>query len=194
MSRPTTVQEHLMDRSAAAVTRWHNTLTLKTESIAEHQFFVSEAASLICRLLWHYGIAEPNGLDTVTMAQMHDRAETEVGDITGKAKRHCPTLENAARIAELGAVQRELFGGLPEPVAWRYRYLMRRALVLRPKDDDLESQIVLYCDRLAAYAFVHQEVLLGNERLSELRERCLQEIEDLDWPWLVALRKAEDVI
>ncbi len=107
MSRPTTVREHLMDRRAAAVMRWHNTLTLKTESDAEHQFFVAESASLICQLLAHYNIAWANELDAVTMARMHDKAETEVGDIVGKAKRQCPTLDNAARIAELGAVLRE---------------------------------------------------------------------------------------
>lgn len=193
MSRPTTVRQHLMDRSAAAVMRWHNTLTLKTESDAEHQFFVAESASLICQLLFHYSIAVPNELDAVTMARMHDKAETEVGDIVGKAKRQCPTLEMASRVAELGAAQRELFEGLPTAIARHYRELLRRAL-LPPPETDLESQIVLYCDHLAAYTFACQEMHLGNSGVKGLIDTCYQELQELTWPWLVELRKAADVI
>ena len=192
MSQPTTIRGHLTDRSAAAVTRWHNTLTLKDESDAEHQFFAAEAASLICQLLLHHGIAVPNELDAVTMARMHDKAETEVGDIVGKAKRQFSELARVGRAAEVSATMRLLFKGLPEPVAEHYRELLIR--VLRPLVDDLEAQIVLYCDRLAAYAFACQEAHLGNSGAKRLDDACYQELQELTWPWLVALRKVEDVI
>lgn len=195
MTQPTTVREHLMDRRAAAVMRWHNTLTLKTESDAEHQYFVAETTSLICQLLLHYGIAVPNELDAVTMARMHDKAEVEVGDIVGRAKRRCMELEGAARTAELKAVRTELFEGLPEPIARHYQALMERALL--PSWEDIESQIVLYCDRFAAYSFACQEACLGNERVKRhggLIDTCYQELKDLTWPWLVALREKTDVI
>jgi len=189
---PTTVRAHLADRRAAVVMRWHNTLTLKTESDAEHQYFVAETTSLICQLLLHYGIAVPNELDAVTMARMHDKAETVVGDVVGQAKRRCPTLASAARIAELGAAQHELFEGLPTSIARYYRELLRRGLLLLK--DDLEAQIVLYCDRLAAYTFACQEMHLGNSGVKRLVDTCYQELQELTWPWLVALREKADVI
>jgi 5'-deoxynucleotidase YfbR-like HD superfamily hydrolase len=182
-----------MDRRAAAVMRWHNTLTLKTESDAEHQFFVAESASLICQLLAHYSIAWPNELDAVTMARMHDKAETEVGDIVGEAKRQYQELSVAARNAERGAVTLVLFEGLPKPIAEHYRRLMRRVLG-PPWEDDLEAQIVVYCDRLAAYTFACQEMHLGNSGVKRLVNACYQELQDLTWPWLVELRKVADVI
>jgi 5'-deoxynucleotidase YfbR-like HD superfamily hydrolase len=174
--------------------RWHNTLTLKTESIAEHQFFVAESASLICQLLKHYGIAEPNELDAVTMARMHDKAETEVGDIVGKAKRQYSDLATAARQAEIAAVLHHIFEGLPQAVAKHYQNLMCRALLPSKVETDLEAQIVLYCDRLAAYTFACQETHLGNSGLKRLVDACYQELQELAWPWLVELRKAADVI
>jgi 5'-deoxynucleotidase YfbR-like HD superfamily hydrolase len=192
MSQPTTVRGHLADRSAAAVMRWHNTLTLKTESDAEHQFFVAESASLICQLLAHYNIAWANELDAVTMARMHDKAETEVGDIVGQAKRRCPELAQVARMAEVGAATNLLFDGLPESIARYYRVLLRRALWM--DEDDLEAQIVLYCDRLGAYTFACQEMHLGNSEVKRLVDACYQELQEMTWPWLVALRKAADVI
>lgn len=192
MKHPTSVREHLTDRSAAAVMRWHTMLTLKTESIAEHQFFVAEAASLICQLLRHYSIAEPSELDAVTMARMHDKAETEVGDIIGGAKRQFEELEKAARVAELRTVRTTLFEGLPEPIARYYQARVHRALL--PSKEDLEVQIVLYCDHLAAYTFVCQEVHLGNSDLKELIDVCYQELQDLAWPWLQELRARTDIL
>lgn len=183
-----------MDRRAAAVMRWHNTLTLKTESDAEHQFFVAESASLICQLLAHYNIAWANELDAVTMARLHDKAETEVGDIVGKAKRQFPELDTAARGAELAAVTFDLFEGLPEPIAQHYRHLMRRALLPSRVETDLEAQIVLYCDRLAAYTFACQEMHLGNSGVKRLVDVCYQELQEMTWLWLVELRKVADVI
>lgn len=194
MKQPTSIRQHLTDRSAAAIIRWHSTLTLKTESDAEHQFFVAETASLICQLLLHYGIAVPNELDAVTMARMHDKAETEVGDITGKAKWQFPELATAARQAEIAAVLHHMFEGLPQPVAKHYQNLMCRALLPSKVETDLEAQIVLYCDRLAAYAFACQEMHLGNSGVKRLVDACYQELQELSWPWLMALRKAADVI
>ncbi len=181
------IRSYLFDRRDAFVVRWHARQTARTETLAEHHYFVTRDAELIARALHYYGIAEPSISDVVMMAMVHDEPEKETGDISGEAKRLYPELKKVLEKIEAGVIEKLLFNGLPEVLGDYYRNLAMR--ITQPETDDLEAQIVKYADKLEAYLFAYTEVQQGNSLMQEVVFVVQQELDTLTWDWLTSLRR-----
>lgn len=181
------IRDQLFDRRNAFIVRWHARQTTKTETLAEHHYFVTRDAELIARALVYYKIAKPNIADVLMMAMVHDEPEKEIGDVSGEAKRVYPQLRETLVMIEQGVIDKILYNGLPTAIGDHYRKLTRR--ITGSQEDDLESQIVKYADKLEAYLFAYTEVQQGNSLMDDVVVRILQELEALTWPWLAELRR-----
>lgn len=181
------IRNALFDRRDAFVVRWHARQTVRTETLAEHHYFVARDAELIARALHYYHIAEPLIPDVLMMAMVHDEPEKETGDVSGEAKRLYPELKSVLAKIERGVIDNILFSGLPTPLGNYYRALAHR--ITDPAKDDLEAQIVKYADKLEAYLFAFTEVRQGNGLMVDVVSRITQELDGLTWEWLVELRR-----
>ena len=181
-----TIHDYLFDRREGFLQRWHSEYTTRKESLAEHQWFVTRNAMLICQALKNFQIEWPDTETCIRMAMFHDEAEILTGDVSGKAKRLWPIIKEAMNEAEDNVIE-EMYKSLPEnmqvymwyPLA-RYRYF---------KEDDMEAQIVKYCDILDAHIFATTEHNLGNTYLDDAIERTTDWLKQMQWPWLQELRE-----
>ncbi|MDR7574197.1 MAG: HD domain-containing protein [Armatimonadota bacterium] len=187
MAAATGVRGHIFDRSDAFIVRWHARLTNRRETLAEHHYFVARNVLMICRALAHYGIAEPNTLDAVTLALVHDAVERITGDVSGRLKRLAPELRAVLVEVERRVIDGMLFPSLPDGIGSYYRALARRAS--DAGSDDLEAQIVKYADKLEAYLFAKTELDLGNNLMNDVVALIEGELAELRWGWLAALRE-----
>lgn len=176
----------LQDRRAAFIVRWHARQTQRTETLAEHHYFVAHDALVIADALYYYGIAQPDVLRVILLAHFHDAPEFESGDVSGGAKRQYPKLREVSKEVDRQIVQHVLFNNLPDDLAERYRGFAHDA---NSPADSLEQQIVKYADKLEALLFAETEVQVGNTLMQDVVREVGLELAELDWPWLVRLRK-----
>lgn len=180
------ITDYLFDRREAYVKRWHTELTIRPESLAEHQFFVARNAQLVAHTLTQ--IDEWVGGDGIYMDRLmfialhHDEAEKVMGDTPGNFKRSHPTFVTALKDTERAALQ-ELVWKQPKPLEY-FEWLM---------DDSIEKQIVKYCDTLDILIVASREVDMGNYTLKEAEKLSRQWLQEMDWPWLKALREKEHI-
>lgn len=179
-----TINKRVYDRSEAFLQRWHAEPTIKTESLAEHQFFVAKNTLFICRLLKHYGIHGDFNQDiAVEIALQHDTLELITGDVSGPAKREYPELKEVLTSIEEHA-NKNAYSDLPESVGLHYRWIGHWGQDI----ERIETQIVKYCDVLAAAAFINSERQFGNAYMQGHEKRIKTWLAALDWPWLKQLR------
>lgn len=181
------MNEYLYDRRLAFVKRYHMQPTLRTESVAEHQFFVARNAMAVCYELNHYGLAAPDTLKVIGMALIHDAAEVVTGDVPGDFKKNNPDVKSALTETE-GIIYQQMFEKLPRAV--------RNSHITLAQDyqdkDLLESQIVKYADILDIAAFSLSEKDMGNGMIEgpwETAHLWLREAAS-EWSWLSELNKA----
>jgi len=180
------IQKFLMDMRSGFVQRWHARQTVRQESLAAHHHQTSRNARLVADALRYFGIAEPDVFKIVSLADFHDEAEKVTGDVSGEAKRRFPELRAASKGAEMVVIDQILFSELPEPIAEQYRAWAR---LMAQEPGTLEQQVVKYADKLAAYQFALTEIRIGNTLMADVVEEVAQELRELDWPWLIELRK-----
>lgn len=188
-----TILSFLQDRRAGFILRWHARQTQRQESLAEHHYYVLHDSLVILDALRHHhileklGMEEPNELLILLMAHFHDAPEFESGDVSGAAKRDFPELARAVRQVERKITDSVLFCDLPDEMAERYRSYVRQ--MVHQDYRTLEQQIVKYADKLEALLFAKTEVDIGNTLMAEVVQQVRDELVELKWPWLVALRK-----
>lgn len=179
------IRAYLFDRREGFLQRWHSEYTTRKESLAEHQWFVTRNALLICDSLREFEIAYPDKEACMRMAMFHDEAEIMTGDASGVAKREWPEIKVAMDSAENSAIE-TMWDGLPSTMRTYMSYPMKRYKAFR--EDDIEAQIVKYCDVLDAHIFAVTERLAGNTYLEDAEYRTTQWMLALDWHWLHELR------
>lgn len=183
----------LQDRRVGFILRWHARQTQRQETLAEHHYFVLHDSLVILDALRHYkileklGIEQPDELHILLMAHFHDMTELESGDVSGAAKRDFPALKRAVDQVERKIAETMLFRDLPDDMAERYRELTCQMATREYRT--LEQQIVKYADKLEALLFAETEIRIGNTLMSDVQQQVHGELEELQWPWLVALRK-----
>lgn len=172
----------LFDRAPAHVARWHAKKTTGSESVAEHQFFTAYLAFVIADVLaeLQWGVS-PDW--AALLGLLHDQAEVITGDVPHPVKRDNPGLMDEL---EADAAERlsHVFGD---------RLMVGdvvRRLIVQADDGDgnepvVERQVVKLADRLAALAFVHEEIVAGNDHLQLTRflasQQTLDDFGDLPW-------------
>lgn len=177
-------ERRLYDRSLAHVNRWHTQISLRKESVAEHQYFVASNAMLICHYLQYYKIATPSLRKVLGMALVHDSLELLTGDMPGDFKKDQPALKAALNAAE-SEILRQAYKDMPPDIAYEYMMLHREyngRLCI-------EAQIVKFCDVLDLAAFVKLEQGMGNTMLNRVQVVAEQWLQEFDWPWLRELKK-----
>lgn len=128
----------------AHIARYSVVPRIRSESVAEHSFFV---ASIVVQLhdLYDFDIGK-----ATTMAVVHDWAESWVDDITVKTKQDFPAVAEAIKAAEHEVVQREF----PNSAKFYWEGLHYNKTV--------ETMIVKYADALQVMQYSLSEILLGN--------------------------------
>ena len=151
--------------------------------MAEHHSLTSRVAFEIAWLLRQ----ERYGVDPYACAiaaLYHDEPEVLVGDIPHPARKLLP-----------GDTFKELEDSVTDNL-WSVGYPQELAKKLRSfvRQEDLneeEKQIVRYADDLTAYAFVVDEVEMGNPQMVETKEIIESRLEKMEFPWLSFLRNTQ---
>jgi len=185
---------YLADRRETDVVRWHARRVVQRETLAEHHGRTARTTLALCRALHRLGIAQPDTLTAVAMAMAHDAPEVVLGDMPGLAKVLHPPIKAALQHAEVAVIS-ELYADLPPPMRCQYEAEARR--IAAPAPDDLEAQVVTYADRFEAWAFIQDEIRLGNGSIRDPRNdteaTTTAALAKMQWPWLRRLRAATDL-
>lgn len=129
------------ERNLADIRRWSIVRTTRSQSVAEHSFYV---ALMVPRLLRQYGFEDPQMLlDATEYALRHDMGEVLTGDIATPIKKRLP--EGAFTMMEME------FGFPPEEI------------------DPIIAQAVKVIDLFEAAAFLAEEVAIGNARVIDVQ-------------------------
>lgn len=181
------LEYYLGDKREGFLQRWHTENTIRKESLAEHQWFVTRNAMYICSWLKELEIAEPDVEMCMRMAMFHDEVEIYTGDVNGVAKREWPAIKVALSDAELNVLDK-MFISMPDDT---------RSFLLDPMfryqqfwNDDIESQIIKYCDVMEAHFFAKTEVKMGNQYMKIAVTRTEEWLKAMNYPWLESLRSA----
>jgi len=143
------------------IKRYNNTFCLKTESVAEHSFFV---AAIILNLYNEYNFDLKKAL---IMGLIHDFPECEITDIQHNVKEQFPFLKKKLKIAEK-KVMMESFLEL-------FKYYRNFS-----KEDKVETIIVKYADVLSCYQYSSNEIGMGNiGYMTEVREGSISRLVEL---------------
>lgn len=126
------------------ITRYSNVPRISSESVAEHSFFV---ASIVIDLHSKY---EFDLGKAISMAIVHDWAESFVDDVTVATKNMFPEIREAIHRAE-EMIYEKVFSGMPCKL-WKELN----------SQDTIESMIVKYADVLQCAQYSEHEVRLGN--------------------------------
>lgn len=172
----------LMSRSTAYLMRWHHRAVTWRESLAEHHALVARMTYEVTTLLQYHGY-DVRPETAMRVALYHDDEELITGDMPSPAKRRLPdgVYSNMKDIAIS-----ELWSDYPESLADHLRDTVHQSEL-----SDIEKQIILYTDKLGAYAYVYDTVLLGNQKMIDILEGIESDdyLKSMDWEWLAFLRK-----
>lgn len=150
------------------VRRWSTSRVLFPENVAEHTFFVSFYALMICRWLnVPYSATRVDVGDVLTRAVLHDIEEARSGDIHRPFKYSSQELLTALQSASILATTQVLDGLFDSSVD--HETLTDAAV--NAKDDTMAGCVVRFADFLAVLAFILQE---GPGAVESLDLRTLQ--------------------
>lgn len=128
------------DRNLADVKRWAIVRTIRSQSVAEHSYYV---ALMMKPLLEHHGYDDPVMImNAVQYALIHDRDEVLSGDIATPAKRRMTP-------GAFNALNEEFGLNVPEP-------------------DPVIKKAAKVLDLLEAAMFLAEECGMGNHRVSDV--------------------------
>ena len=138
---------------AGIVKRWHTNLTLKEQSIAEHQW----AVAMICTEL------RPGNLPLLSAALVHDLGESITGDLPYMGKRLFPPLKTTSEIAER-------------------RFATRHELVHIDVLSPENQHCLKWADMFEALLFAQREVALGNQFMIEVVRNAREALDTIGFP------------
>ena len=128
------------DRNLADIRRWAIVRTIRTQSVAEHSYYV---ALMMKPLLEEYGHDDPALVrDAMHYALIHDRDEVLSGDVATPAKRRMAP-------GAFDALNKEFGLDVPEP-------------------DPIIKKAAKVLDLFEAALFVAEEVGMGNSRVQDV--------------------------
>ena len=184
------LQDFLLDRRTAHVTRWHHRPCLMQESIATHQALTARIAYFVTELGNQHQVFDGVTLSSTRIALaalFHDEAEIVTGDIPGDQKQEHQALRDVMEEREAKAVS-GLVLQAPEPLQHDYMSALCGAGLFEEG-----HQILKYADDLAALAFLEDEWQMGNRQPSvrETLAAIRLTVKGRSWPWLKALRMVE---
>jgi 5'-deoxynucleotidase YfbR-like HD superfamily hydrolase len=134
-------------RRLSVVKRWAIVPMLRSQSVAEHSYFVAMYALAIAEAL---DLSEAERLAVVVLALRHDVAEAMSGDLPGPLKRALGSQMSSIE----GAIEKHMFGSvgvLPE---------------------EKIRKVVKLADKVDAAVWMLEEVAMGNGRVVVLAERA----------------------
>lgn len=142
----------------AHIQRYSIVPRIKSESVAEHSFFV---AAVVIRLHKEYDFDLGRA---VAMATIHDWTESWVDDITVATKRKFPKLKAVVAAIEEEIAEKEF----PQPV---YELWLEHKECIT-----VEAKIVHYADVLQVIQYSNNEIKLGNTGYMEQvnSEACIR--------------------
>lgn len=127
------------DRNLADVKRWAIVRTIRSQSVAEHSYFV---AMMMPRLLREYGYTDPAFiLSAVEYAMLHDRDEVLSGDIATPIKKR---------------IQSGVFDAVAEEFG------------LKLETTDAVKTATKVLDLFEAALFLAEEIAIGNARVVDI--------------------------
>lgn len=160
-------------RDLAHVPRWAILPTTRTQTVAEHSYFVSLYTSQICLLAMGLGYITAVDLGRiVNYALVHDRDEAYMSDIPGPVKRNIKD---------------------PEKLESYIHHMDSKIFATKPIPRGVDKLIVKAADLMDEVAFLWGESQMGNrdaERLiPEVELRLHHAIDNL--PWFTGEEKAQ---
>lgn len=127
------------DRNLADVKRWAIVRTIRTQSVAEHSYFV---AMMMPRLLREYGFTDPAFMLAATeYALLHDRDEVLSGDIATPIKKR---------------IDADVFSAVSEEFG------------LKVEADEVTKAATKVLDLFEAGLFLAEEISMGNGRVCDI--------------------------
>ena len=146
--------DHLLNRSLAHVTRFNNRPQHFPESVAEHTFFVSYFALLICELIGKEKI-KIDAEKVLKMAIIHDFEESLSGDILNPFKHYNDKVYETIKEVNEELIQ-EAFAELPKNLQEKFINIWQE----ETKENTIESQVVKVADKLSLLSkcFPHFEI------------------------------------
>lgn len=136
---------------------------IKTESVAEHSYFVCLALMLLHEQ-YDFDLGK-----ALAMAVAHDVPEIEISDVNHNVKREHPELAKKIKEAEYVCAY-----NLPESVGDAYR-----EYEVTMKDSN-EALMVKYADTLQVLQYAKSEQLLGNATMLQVEEECVERLKDIE--------------
>lgn len=144
-------------RSLMEIDRYGNKYCFKTRSVAEHSWSVAKIAEGLA--IWEKNkFKQPVDLALVLQKALnHDLIEQVTGDVLGPTKNKTPEMKKAMDEIEKIAFHEEIEPHLPE--SWREPF---EKLILNPKSNDIEGQILRAADIIDTMFEAIEEITLGN--------------------------------
>ncbi|MBI2109251.1 MAG: HD domain-containing protein [Parcubacteria group bacterium] len=169
--------KHILNRSLAHVTRFNSRPQHFQESVAEHSFFTTYIAGILCDLLEKENITV-NREKALSMALIHDSEEVFSGDILSPFKHHSPDVKNAIKKVNQELIK-EVFKDLPEDIGGKYIALWNE----EGQQESIEAQVVKVSDRISLIGKCAEEVRAGNDFFKKMHDRELEALENDDKEW-----------
>lgn len=154
----------------ADMKRYNNRVKIKTESIAEHSFFV---AYNILKVAHDYNIDDKIANEAVSLAIVHDFPEMYTSDLPHDCKQRYPELRMLLSNIEMNYMLEEM----PE-LARRYSDLL--------KGNSLATLLVDIGDAISVLQYCNREIELGNNTAdmqvisNEIKERVIKLFQKLE--------------
>lgn len=150
--------KHLINaRSLMEIDRYGNKYCFKTRSVAEHSWSVAKISEGLA--IWEKNKFK-NEVDLALVLQKalnHDLIEQITGDILGPTKNKTLEMKSAIEEIERLAFHEEIEPHLPK--SWRESF---EKLILNPKSEDIEGQILRAADIIDTMFEAIEEITLGN--------------------------------
>lgn len=168
--------KHLMDsRSLMEIKRYQTKYCFKQRSVAEHMWSVAKIAEGLA--IWEQKKFK-NDVDVARVLRKainHDLIEISTGDILGPTKKRTSKMREAIEEIEELAFIEEIEPDLPH--SWKEPF---KELVLDPKTDDVEGQIIRAADIIDTIIEAIEEIRLGNKTFETVLEESSKALIKVD--------------
>lgn len=156
------------------IDRWSLMWNMRRENVAEHSFYVSTIAHMLCTIANEvYGRNVPTDR-VVSIALFHDASEVLTGDIPQPVKHNNEQIRRNFREIEDVAVER-LIQTIPPAISGIYRKLIQ--------DPDPELyRWVKAADLLEAYIKCLTELSTGNREFVVAKQQVLESLQKMNMP------------
>ncbi|MFC5451942.1 5'-deoxynucleotidase [Paenibacillus aestuarii] len=156
------------------IDRWSLMWNMRRDTVAEHSFYVSAIAHMLCTIANEvYGRNVPTDR-VVSMALFHDASEVLTGDIPQPVKHNNESILRNFREIEDVAVEK-LLDTIPAAISHVYRDLIKH------HDPEL-YRWVKAADLLEAYIKCLTELSTGNREFIVAKQQILESLQKMNMP------------